>query len=70
MSRTAPWHVAREAIYHNTNACDLGAPKRIGASDGTGGKRLCASCDALNRADSAASLSALSDPARVNPKRV
>ncbi|MBM3508279.1 MAG: hypothetical protein FJX64_11395 [Alphaproteobacteria bacterium] len=54
MARTAPWHVTNDPVYHNNNACDAGTRLLTKATLGTGGKRLCATCDVLNRADSAA----------------
>jgi hypothetical protein len=67
MARTAPWHVAQDPIYHNNNDCDRGTDILVSATIGTGGKRLCPGCDALNRATSAAAIGSASTSAA--PKR-
>lgn len=52
MSRTGPWHAPLEGIYHDNSDCwagrGLAGKQRI---DGSGGKRLCAECAKLDRAE-------------------
>jgi hypothetical protein len=52
MSRTVPWHSGTERIYHDNSDCSFGrgltGRHRI---EGSGGKRLCAECAKLDRAE-------------------
>lgn len=52
MSKTVPWHAPSEGIYHDNSDCWAGrglvGKQRI---EGSGGKRLCAECAKLDRAE-------------------
>ncbi len=50
MSRTGPWHTPLDGIYHDNSDCGTGRglKQRI---EGSGGKRLCAECGKLDRAE-------------------
>lgn len=51
MGKRSPWHSVKQSTYHNNSNCNTGNNiERENVRQGTGGKRLCAECAALNRA--------------------